>query len=706
MTSVLANVRSHFTQSGMSNEPRFQYADLSRAMAPSTSSSTLSHANPSSSSSSSNMPLSSSSLALASATPATTMSSAPATSDVAPHSQPSSIMPTSVTDSDPNSLYSSSTIPSSRAFDSVLTSYTAPSTLADVSASCPPEGPSFSTNDFDANLAAAAFAPMFSSNDATGLDDSSAPLSFPVLPASLLDEAPEYEYSVHTRLNVFEATDFGADIPSFSFADNGTPLLDGTAEYALWSTGLGVEAGNLAASSAFSYPNDELALIDSNSRLETQPRTAGHFDPFARPEESFDARSESLLAPRNALPLASSSSNASANALLGSNVSSDLTSLPGSSAAGLVDGAPSVLHPGPSSNQLHQRQPQPAATQRVSLEGDEMYESQAGPSRGLNRPRDALLNANSPYGRVRPTLQAQRSLSNINTAASFSPQGFNPELRRLSTGAGAGRGPSRDPVVPSQNVGRARLMSWQSGRAHSGEQDWQSSNLADSALGVSGEAGLGLGAHGMSDSMVSNGMSMHAGGMMPPSRSYGYGMHPFSSGFMPHHGMNPHQTDMINALGDAMDARIDVDGIAKCPYPNCNKTFAKNRSYNLKAHLRSHSQLKPFACSVCPRAFSRKHDLERHSRVHSGDKPYVCEICGKGFPRSDALRRHWRVEKECGDKAAALEASQSLTSVLGEGGMGYSHERSPDHQSHHLQYGQPLQGSSSSGMYGHALFLF
>ncbi|KDN52826.1 A designed zinc finger protein bound To Dna, partial [Tilletiaria anomala UBC 951] len=78
----------------------------------------------------------------------------------------------------------------------------------------------------------------------------------------------------------------------------------------------------------------------------------------------------------------------------------------------------------------------------------------------------------------------------------------------------------------------------------------------------------------------------------------------------------------------------------RCPYPGCNKTFAKNRMYNLKAHLRSHSQVKPFQCLSCSRAFSRKHDLERHSRTHTGDKPYICEACGSGFPRSDALRRH------------------------------------------------------------------
>jgi hypothetical protein len=123
------------------------------------------------------------------------------------------------------------------------------------------------------------------------------------------------------------------------------------------------------------------------------------------------------------------------------------------------------------------------------------------------------------------------------------------------------------------------------------------------------------------------------------------------------------QNEMINAMGHAMDASMESEGVAKCPYPNCSKTFAKNRSYNLKAHLRSHSQLKPFACNHCPRAFSRKHDLERHARVHSGDKPYICEACGKGFPRSDALRRHWRVEKECGEKAVEIEAGQPLPSL-------------------------------------------
>lgn len=195
MTSVLTNVRSHFQHSGMSNESsRYQYADLSKPLASSSSSASTPHNQPSSSYSVAGSMQSNSSLALAAATPATSMSSGLTPSDSTPLPQ-LSVMPPSNSSLDPNALYGSS-ISTSRHFDPLLGAYTESPNLADIPASCPPDGSAFGTTDFDAELAAAAFAPIF---DAASLD-SSVPLSFPVLPASLLDEAPEYEYVSLTKL--------------------------------------------------------------------------------------------------------------------------------------------------------------------------------------------------------------------------------------------------------------------------------------------------------------------------------------------------------------------------------------------------------------------------------------------------------------------------------------------------------------------------
>lgn len=88
------------------------------------------------------------------------------------------------------------------------------------------------------------------------------------------------------------------------------------------------------------------------------------------------------------------------------------------------------------------------------------------------------------------------------------------------------------------------------------------------------------------------------------------------------------------------------------PCTQCSKVFQK--PYNLKSHMKTHSNEKPFKCSVCDKTFARSHDKKRHELLHAGEKNFKCEGflkdgttkwgCGKKFARSDALSRHFRTE--------------------------------------------------------------
>ncbi|TDZ24101.1 Transcription factor IIIA [Colletotrichum orbiculare MAFF 240422] len=80
-----------------------------------------------------------------------------------------------------------------------------------------------------------------------------------------------------------------------------------------------------------------------------------------------------------------------------------------------------------------------------------------------------------------------------------------------------------------------------------------------------------------------------------------------------------------------------------CTYPDCNKTF--NRPARLAAHLRSHTDDRPFKCTYtgCDKDYREEKHLRQHIKgSHTQERAYTCthEGCGKSFLTATRLRRH------------------------------------------------------------------
>lgn len=63
----------------------------------------------------------------------------------------------------------------------------------------------------------------------------------------------------------------------------------------------------------------------------------------------------------------------------------------------------------------------------------------------------------------------------------------------------------------------------------------------------------------------------------------------------------------------------------------------------LNRHLRLHSGVRPYRCTMCNTHFSRSDHLSTHLRTHTGEKPYTCPECSYAACRRDMITRHLKV---------------------------------------------------------------
>ncbi|KAK8091823.1 hypothetical protein PG997_002184 [Apiospora hydei] len=107
------------------------------------------------------------------------------------------------------------------------------------------------------------------------------------------------------------------------------------------------------------------------------------------------------------------------------------------------------------------------------------------------------------------------------------------------------------------------------------------------------------------------------------------------------HDEGPSSGQLTTPMAPSQSDAPELPGPKKLRCPYCTNSFT--RRHNLKSHLLTHEQERPYLCRTCQLRFRSLYGLESHSKLHTVEKPHACPKCNLKFSRADALEHHSQI---------------------------------------------------------------